>query len=386
MNKDFQLGPEDNLLIACARKDIDSATKKYISYLLNNDIDWCNFSTLVSKNSLTPIVYLNINKTDYGKVCKTFAEKSREYLNKNVQKNLLMWAELFKILEIFYSHGIPAIPYKGPVLTIFAYGNLALREFNDLDIFIPKQYFFQVEDLMINLGYKPVLRLKNEQKKLFLKFQREFKFINDKGIPVEIKWQFPVSTFYFREDPIMLCDHEESIFNNHIFKTLKLENLLLILCLHNAGHYWFKLRGICDIVEILDSHDINWSKCLLMAEELGIKRIFFINLFLANFLFGINLPNQILLYIDSDRSCKLIAKQIIESFFSTEKDELNLFRKIKMRIRIRERYNDKLRDLLNMIIVPTPSVLGSVSLPHYLIFAYPLLRIAQLIKTYVLKK
>ncbi len=62
--------------------------------------------------------------------------------------------ELQRILDIFKSHGITAIPYKGPVLAIQAYGNLAFREFGDLDIFIQKQDFLKVKELLLDNGYK----------------------------------------------------------------------------------------------------------------------------------------------------------------------------------------------------------------------------------------
>jgi hypothetical protein len=386
MHKYFQLSPEDNLLVSCARKEMDDVTKDRINSLLRQDLDWNYFFALVSKHRLTPLVYQNLNKTDFKYIYKTFSAKFREYINQNAQKNLLMFSELFKILELFNSHGITAIPYKGPVLAIAAYNDLALREFSDLDIFIPQNFFFKAENLMKELGYKPVLRLKKEQKEIFIKFQREYKFINDKRIPVEIKWRFPVVTFFFREDPIILCDYEELSFNNRTLKTLKPENLLLVLCLHNAGHYWSNLRGICDVVEIADSENINWTICLSMAEKLGIKRIFFINLLLAHYLLDLTIPYEILLNLESDKSCKSISKQIKERFFSKEQKELTLFQKIIMRIYIRESYNDKLKDFFKMILVPTPSVLESVSLPKCLVFVYHFLRVLQLIKTYVVRK
>jgi len=38
------------------------------------------------------------------------------------------------LLDLFSEPQIPAIPCKGPVLAASAYGNLALRQFCDLDI------------------------------------------------------------------------------------------------------------------------------------------------------------------------------------------------------------------------------------------------------------
>ncbi len=47
--------------------------------------------------------------------------------------------ELCRLVKIFQSENITLIPYKGPILSIQAYGNISLREFGDIDIFIDKK-------------------------------------------------------------------------------------------------------------------------------------------------------------------------------------------------------------------------------------------------------
>ena len=61
--------------------------------------------------------------------------------NRNVKNNLLMLGELIKLLNLFEKQGLNVIPYKGPILAIYAYKNLALRQFDDLDIFVNKNDF-----------------------------------------------------------------------------------------------------------------------------------------------------------------------------------------------------------------------------------------------------
>jgi len=41
------------------------------------------------------------------------------------------------ILRLFRSEGIVALPYKGPVLAAQAYGDVLLRQFDDVDIIVP---------------------------------------------------------------------------------------------------------------------------------------------------------------------------------------------------------------------------------------------------------
>jgi len=48
----------------------------------------------------------------------------------------LCTGELLKLLNLFAAHGIGVIPYKGPTFGSCRLGNLALREFTDLDILV----------------------------------------------------------------------------------------------------------------------------------------------------------------------------------------------------------------------------------------------------------
>jgi len=53
--------------------------------------------------------------------------------------NFFLTKELLELLTLFEAHCIPASPYKGPALAIMAYGNLALRQFSDLNILVHKR-------------------------------------------------------------------------------------------------------------------------------------------------------------------------------------------------------------------------------------------------------
>jgi hypothetical protein len=50
----------------------------------------------------------------------------------------VLTAELCRLISLFAAADIAAIPYKGPVLGLFAYGNIALRRFVDLDVIVKK--------------------------------------------------------------------------------------------------------------------------------------------------------------------------------------------------------------------------------------------------------
>jgi Uncharacterised nucleotidyltransferase len=72
----------------------------------------------------------------------------------NVQNSFFLTAELLKLLALFETHSISAVPFKGPILAASVYGNLSLRQFGDLDIFVHKEDIARAARLLVSQGYR----------------------------------------------------------------------------------------------------------------------------------------------------------------------------------------------------------------------------------------
>ena len=83
---------------------------------------------------------------------KTTLDQLRDDFNDNSRRNLFLTRELLNLLTLFETHQIPAIPFKGPVLAASVYGNLALRQFSDLDLIIHKQHVAKARELLVSAG------------------------------------------------------------------------------------------------------------------------------------------------------------------------------------------------------------------------------------------
>ena len=53
--------------------------------------------------------------------------------------------------------GIEVIPYKGVVLSELYYGDIALRQSGDMDLFVRKQDVVRIKRAVRDLGYTPRL-------------------------------------------------------------------------------------------------------------------------------------------------------------------------------------------------------------------------------------
>ena len=377
---------EDELLLCCARTRVEQEIKGKILSLVQEDLDWQYIFQMASIHGLNPLLYHNINSICPELVQEGVLSELKKYFNANVRKNLLMTGELIKILKLLKIKGIIAIPYKGPILANFVYGDISLREFNDLDIFVNKCDTYEVYKLMLFLGYELDSYPKRMDISLYFRTQSEHKFINkSNNIVVEIHNKFQGHFFSFPISPQFL--HEENslktiVFNNNQVNVLSNENLILLLCIHCARHDWSKLFWICDLSEMFKNHNINYFKLFENAKKLEVKRILLINLYLANDLFGLKLPDELFNHIKKNPNIENICKRLKKRLLTQNNESLNIYEKIVLDLKKRESLKRGLIDVLVSILKPSYLDFEEFPLPTSLYPLYYIIRPFLLIKRF----
>jgi len=146
--------PEIELLLCCTRTQIDTATAERIKILIQSKIDWAYLIQTATRHGVMSLLYQSLSTTCQEAVPKTNLAQLRDYSHSNALHNLFLTKELFKLLNLFESHSIPAIPFKGPVLAVSAYGNLSLRQIGDLDILVRERDFHKAKELLLDQGHR----------------------------------------------------------------------------------------------------------------------------------------------------------------------------------------------------------------------------------------
>jgi hypothetical protein len=67
------------------------------------------------------------------------ASQLRQRYALNALRNSLLAKELQRIMDLLERHGIRAVAFKGVALSLMLYGNVRLRQFRDLDLFIDQR-------------------------------------------------------------------------------------------------------------------------------------------------------------------------------------------------------------------------------------------------------
>jgi Uncharacterised nucleotidyltransferase len=337
--------PEDELVLCCARTDIDSDTTERIQMLLQESVDWEYLIGTASKQGVKPLLCSGLNKRCPKSVPKPITDQLQRYLQAHFLRNLFLTRQLLKILRTLEQNRIPAIPWKGPVLAAMAYGNVALRQFGDLDILVREQDSMRAKDLLLASGYRPLYPQPAEQEAAYYALRKVYELVREDGrVVVELHWAITSRTFPFHLDPASLWVEAETVsLEDTPVRNLGPEDLLLVLSVHGAKHHWGKLMWICDIAEVVRSYadKVDWSRLMTRARSLGATRILALALFLARDLLGAAVPEDVWRRVKAEPKVAWLAGQVKSGLFSG--GILMAVERPAFYIQLRERAQDRMR-------------------------------------------
>src|ERR1044072_4273697 len=181
---------ENELLLCCARTNASPELVTTIRELAAADVDWNYLLLLARRHSINPLLYRQLARQESELVPSAVLQQLKLHNHQNSALNTILTNDFFKLIYLFNQHYIETIPYKGPGLAVFAYNDLALRRFVDLDIIIRKQEVQRARDLLLRDAYSLTKSLTPEQQHLLLRTQHNLQFARDnRRILLELHWE-----------------------------------------------------------------------------------------------------------------------------------------------------------------------------------------------------
>jgi hypothetical protein len=374
---------EVELLLRCARSRKSLGTLSDIDTLLRADTDWEYVLRMAVRHGVAPLVYWHLSDNSLESVPEHILGHLQDRFHANRLRNLLLAAELLKLLDKMEACGISAIPYKGPVLASSAYGDLALREFGDLDVLIRKKDVLRAREILTSLGYEPQHRMTNTQEAALLQYDRQYPFARGDGNVVELHWTPTPRSVSFFLDPEHLWGQTRLVrLGGGTVSTFGPEDTILVLCVHGSSHLWERLGWICDVAELVQaSEDLDWEWLVERAEAYKVKRMLLLGLFLASDLLDVVLPEKILREVRADQVVRKLAAQVRGDLFSEDRPSYKTFGRMtrwRFHLGMIERSRDKLRYCIHRSTTPTQDDWELLPLPVALFPCYRLLRAIRL--------
>lgn len=378
-----KLSDEDELLLCCARTVATPHVVARLRELAAKNVDWEYVFLLARRHSMVPLLYLQLHRHASDLVPEEQLHKLKQHYLENSARNTVLTAELCRLIGLFADAGIEAIPYKGPVLSLFAYGDLALRRFVDLDVIVKKTGVLKARDILLAEGYTPSKSLSLTQQELLLRTQHNMQFSRDnRRLIIELHWEVAPHLFASSVSAEELWQNLTTIdLNGTKVNALSADNLLFSLCVHGSRHLWERLSWICDVAELISRHSFNWTTLLERAANADSERMFLLGIYLAHELLDAPLPDEVRHRCDSDEQLKVLASSVGQHLFNGTTHIPATSREIfKYNIRVRKTLAARARYLAHMFR-PTDSDLSRHSFPSRVSFGYYLTRPFRLIRT-----
>ncbi|WP_017655066.1 nucleotidyltransferase domain-containing protein [Fortiea contorta] len=322
--------PEFTVLLACIRFYLGTTTKSEVSCLLASDLNWRTLLETAINNGVMPILYQSLKAMEADVVPPAVIVQLQTCNRMNGLHNVSQTKELLEILTDLEKAGIEAIAFKGPTLAASVYGNVTLRQFNDLDIFVRLEDFWQAKAFLSTLGYESIAS-EADQMETFNRYLQislshstpEAIMFNQRFQPsllhsnpersIDLHWGIPPRRAWKSDQFERLWENLDQInLMGQAVKIFSPEITLVIQCM-NAGKELWKgsFKHICDVAQIIRAYpDLNWQSALELSSELHTQRLFLIGLSVTRQLLHVPLPQFILEMIVSN---ELTDKCLFES-------------------------------------------------------------------------
>jgi hypothetical protein len=189
---------------------------------------------------------------------------------------------------------------KGLPLADLYYGDIGLRHFMDIDIWVEEKYLDNLIQFLIGLGYKSEIYFSdfnNVQCSYIKSIDYHVHLQNDSVFYpsiVEVHWKLRDRLGNFKFDPEK--EYAKTILLKNSIAPLRVldhNDQFIFLCTHGAEHGWFRLKWLFDLPQVLDKVVFDWSFMLKRAKELKSLEQVLLAFVVMNELIGITIPEQV---------------------------------------------------------------------------------------------
>lgn len=260
--------------------------------------EWRDFLSLAAEQRVRPLLWQRIRERGgEGLLPVGVADELRGASRSNTLRNLRLYAELRRLLAALEGEGIPLILLKGIFLAQAVYGDMGLREMNDIDVLARPVDIPRIAEILEGMGYVSLLPISAD---IVLQAQHHIpRMVREGWGAFEIHGNLTRPDEQFNIDPAELWRRAvPTRVAGCSALTLAPEDLLLHLCLHTSHHHLFAfgLRPSCDIAEVITCFGpvLDWSQVVERALRWGWQRGVYLALLLARELAGAAVPETVL--------------------------------------------------------------------------------------------
>src|SRR5229473_2852869 len=337
------------VLLECASPRCDA---RKLNELLRS-ADWTRLLLLVQKHGMVGHLAAHLHEFDRDLVPPGMNKTLIECQRAQILLTLRLTAELFRLLKRFAAAEIGVLAVKGPVLSLRAYGDPAMRSYGDLDLLVRQRDIRRATELMIAAGYQAAVPVSAIDAGTipgqYLFSRPDSKLIVELHNDLTLRYfprRLPLEAFFARQVRVPLDAHEAP--------ALSVEDELVLISIHGAKHFWERLMWIADVAALVTRQtSIDWQCVADSAKAVGAERMLHTGLRLASDLLRTKLPENVQALVQADVVAARLAEQICKWLTAAGYAPPGLFERAAFRLRMHGGLLSAPAYLLRMSLSPT---------------------------------
>jgi len=373
------------MLLCCARRVMSPEIAQRVLTLAAEPLDWDQLLSQSTLHSLAPLLEHSLRTAVPAGSPGTPFEHLQKETRANALHALALGSELARVSKRLDEQGIRVLSYKGPVLAIQAYHDVALRQFDDLDIVLRQRDMCAAHETLLGLGYAakfaPVLSPERKNSPI----PGEYKYYNEtRRVLVELHTEKTLRHFPVVPNLDELFERSVSVeLGGSPARTFAAEDALIAICIHGSKDFWDRILWIADVSELIQSHpQLDWDAVVSRAESLKAQRMLHVGLLLSSELLDAPLPGSIDGQARKDTTASALASELKNNLLAANPPCVG----VAHRFHIRRR---SVRGLLfgwryagRLTLLPSDEDWQDVRLPRTFAPLYLLLRPLRLLQKY----
>jgi hypothetical protein len=286
-----------------------------IASALKDSIDWAVLLSLAAAHAMRLPLINALWKLDWIGVPAETKRSLLDFLQLHKAHSLLIARELIHISDELSRRTIRFATFKGASLAVGLYGDLSLREFNDIDLIVEEEQIERTEAVLGSLGYRPVLG-GSVFRGTFLSYQKQFAFVHERNpnLAIDLHWDFVGTLVPFPISSAEVWNNlDELHLGGQVVPTLGRADLGLLLAGHGAKEGWRRLSWVGDFARFIENNrDVDWRTLLHRARQRGTGRSLLVGWLLAKQLFGALVDAELLELAESNVQARRVADALVQ--------------------------------------------------------------------------
>lgn len=393
------LGPsrEQRVLLACLRVPLSEDEARQLRELCEGELDWSLLLDLAARHRVQPLVFWSLQAVGWPHVPPHARERLSTAFHIHASHTFALARELLHVESLLSKQGVPMVSLKGPTLALSAYGSVALRQFGDLDILVPRAHVLRARRALTEDGYRSRLELPRAQEEAHLRDDSVFDLVRDDGLDgrptaLELHWALTARAFArpIAFDNVHLRLRSAPLVGGTA-QHLDGPDLLLILCVHGTKHLWERLQWITDVSQVLrqdalSSHGsggtagaLDWDRVRGLAARFRVERMVALGLVLAHDVLEAPVPPQVLGWARSQPPVEALAAQVRAGLFAQSEEGEGGLAGSWFLMRAMDSWRDRARFALHVATTPPAEERAALLLPGPLERLRPIVRSAGLV-------